>query len=42
MILDELRADPGFDAIPASRGVNPDDGLEVAVRFKPAKGRAPG
>jgi hypothetical protein len=38
MILDELRSNPRFDAIPASRGVSPDDGLEVTVRFKPAKG----
>jgi hypothetical protein len=39
MILDALRADPGFDAIPTSRGSSPDDALEVSVRFKPAKER---
>jgi hypothetical protein len=37
MILDELRTDPGFEAIPTSRGINPEDGLEVTVRFRPTK-----
>ncbi len=41
VILDALRADPEFDAIPASRGINPDDGLEVTVGFKPTKGDPP-
>jgi hypothetical protein len=40
VILDTLRADSEFDAIPASRGMNPDDELEVTLRFKPAKGRS--
>jgi hypothetical protein len=33
-IFDVLRADPAFDAIPASRGGNPDEELEIRVRFK--------
>jgi hypothetical protein len=38
VILEELRADPGFDAIPTSRGISPDEGLEVTVRFKRTEG----
>jgi hypothetical protein len=36
-IFEQLRAEPGFDAVPASRGKNPDEELEIAVRFKPAR-----
>ncbi|HEY3819594.1 MAG TPA: hypothetical protein VGL81_20640 [Polyangiaceae bacterium] len=34
-IFAELRAEPGFTAVPASRGQNPDEELEIAVRFVP-------
>lgn len=33
-VFDQLRADPGFDAIPVSRGKSPDEEVEIAVRFK--------
>jgi hypothetical protein len=33
-VFDELRSDPRFDALPTSRGKNPEDELEIAVRFK--------
>ena len=35
-----LRAEPGFDAVPVSRGKSPDEEIEIAVRFRPrhAKG----
>jgi hypothetical protein len=35
-VFEQLRADPAFDAVPASRGRSPDEELEIAVRFKPA------
>ncbi|HTB77494.1 MAG TPA: hypothetical protein VK762_29825 [Polyangiaceae bacterium] len=35
-IFDQLRAEPGFTAVPASRGRNPEEELEIAVRFVPA------
>jgi hypothetical protein len=35
-IFEQLRAEPGFSAIPASRGKNPEEELEIAVRFDPA------
>lgn len=34
-IFEELRAAPGFTAIPVSRGRNPEEELEIAVRFVP-------
>ena len=34
-VFEQLRAEPGFTAIPASRGKSPDDELEIAVRFEP-------
>jgi hypothetical protein len=40
-IFDQLRAEPGFTAVPASRGKNPEDELEIAVRFVPAAPDAP-
>jgi hypothetical protein len=40
-IFDQLRAEPGFTAVPASRGKNPEDELEIAVRFVPAAVKAP-
>jgi hypothetical protein len=33
-VIEELRADAGFVAIPVSRGKSPDDELEVSVRFQ--------
>jgi hypothetical protein len=36
-LFEQLRAEPGYDAIPASRGKNPEEEAEVAVRFKPAR-----
>ena len=32
-IFEQLRAEPGFTAIPVSRGRNPEDALEIEVRF---------
>jgi len=32
-IFEQLRAEPGFSAVPASRGKNPEEELEIAVRF---------
>ena len=34
-VLAELRAAPGLEALPVSRGKNPDEELEIAVRFRP-------
>jgi hypothetical protein len=34
-VLAELRSDPRFSAVPASRGKSPDEELEVDVRFDP-------
>jgi hypothetical protein len=34
-VFDQLRAEPGFVAVPSSRGKNPDDELEITVRFDP-------
>lgn len=34
-VFAELRAEPGFTAVPASRGQSPDEELEIAVRFEP-------
>jgi hypothetical protein len=34
-VFAELRAEPGFSAVPASRGKSPDEELEIAVRFEP-------
>lgn len=34
-VFDELRAEPGFDAVPASRGKSPDEETEIHVRLKP-------
>ena len=34
-VFEELRAEPGFGAIAVSRGKNPDEELEIAVRFAP-------
>lgn len=34
-VFEQLRAEPGFSAVPASRGKNPEEELEVAVTFQP-------
>jgi hypothetical protein len=34
-VFAELRAEPRFSAIPASRGKSPEDELEIAVSFEP-------
>jgi hypothetical protein len=39
-VMSELRAEPGYDAVPASRGKNPEDEIEVAVQFRRRKGDA--
>ena len=36
-VFEALRSEPGFEAVPAPRGKNPDDELEIAVRFKGAR-----
>jgi hypothetical protein len=35
-VFDELRSEPGFDAVPASRGKSPDEEIEIHVRLRPA------
>ena len=32
-VMAELRAEPGFSAVPSSRGKSPDDELEITVTF---------
>jgi hypothetical protein len=39
-IFEQLRSEPGFTAVPASRGKNPEEELEIAVRFHPANGES--
>jgi hypothetical protein len=34
-VFEQLRAEPGFSAVPASRGKSPDDEVEIDVRFRP-------
>ncbi len=36
-VFEELRADRAFDAVPVSRGKNPEDEVEIAVRFRVAR-----
>jgi hypothetical protein len=38
-VFEELRAEPAFSAIPASRGKSQDDEIEIAVRFEPARAK---
>jgi hypothetical protein len=33
-VFDVLRAEPGFSALPASRGKSPDEEMEIALRFE--------
>jgi hypothetical protein len=41
-VFEQLRAEPGFSAVPASRGKNPEDEIEIAVQWKPQPaGRRP-
>ena len=35
VVFDALSSEPGFDAIPVSRGRSPDENAEVEVRFHP-------
>jgi hypothetical protein len=37
-VFEQLRAEPGFSAVPASRGKNPEDEIEIAVRWTPPRG----
>ncbi len=37
-VMTELRAEPGFSALPTSRGKSPDDELVVAVRLEVREG----
>jgi hypothetical protein len=39
-VFAELRAHPSFEAVPSSRGRNPEDEVEIAVRFRPSQGGA--
>jgi hypothetical protein len=34
-IFDELRREPAFEAVPSSRGKDPEQELEIRVRFTP-------
>jgi hypothetical protein len=38
-VFNELRSEPGFTALPVSRGKNPDEELEIAVTFERRGGR---
>jgi hypothetical protein len=38
-VFDVLRAEPGFEAVPASRGQSPDEELEISVRFRKESAR---
>ena len=33
-VFEQLRAEPGFTAVPVSRGKHPDEEVEIAVRFE--------
>jgi hypothetical protein len=41
-VFAELRAEPGFSAVPASRGKSPEEEVEITVRFQPQHGLAGG
>jgi hypothetical protein len=34
-VVDQLRSEPEFEAVPVSRGQDPEQEIEIAVRFKP-------
>ncbi len=38
-VFEQLRSEPAFSAIPVSRGKNPDEELEIALRFDPSHPR---
>jgi hypothetical protein len=40
-VMAELRAEPGFSAVPSSRGKNPEDEMEITVTFAKGSGPAP-
>ncbi|MDP8998922.1 MAG: hypothetical protein M3O46_02300 [Myxococcota bacterium] len=33
-VFEQLRSEPGYVAVPVSRGKNPEDEIEIAVRLK--------
>jgi hypothetical protein len=35
-VFAELRSEPGYSVVPASRGKNPEDEVEIAVTFRPS------
>jgi hypothetical protein len=37
-VFEQLRAEAGFSVVPASRGKNPEDEIEIDVRWKPPRG----
>lgn len=39
-IFEQLRSEPGFSAVAASRGRNPEEELEIAVRYASAAAAA--
>ncbi|MBV9946545.1 MAG: hypothetical protein JOZ69_06835 [Myxococcales bacterium] len=41
-VFEALRAEPRFSAVPASRGKNPEDEVEIDVRFQPRESRGAG
>jgi hypothetical protein len=41
-IFEQLRSEPGFTAVPASRGKNPEEEIEIAVRFDVEAARGKG
>ena len=40
-VFEQLRSEPGFTAIPVSRGSNPEVAIEIAVRFGPSASPSP-
>jgi hypothetical protein len=38
-VFEQLRAEPGYSAVPVSRGKNPEEELEIALRFDPTHPR---
>ncbi len=40
-VFEQLRSEARFTAIPVSRGSNPEDAIEIAVRFGPSASPSP-
>jgi hypothetical protein len=38
-VFEQLRAEPGFSALPVSRGKSPEEEIEIDVRFEPRNAR---